>query len=314
MKRPDAGRGAGRTSNPAGRHPGTPDGVGERGPGNLPGRYGAQRPGRPSRPAERPAAPAEGLGGEQVEGYHAVYRLIDAQRRRCRLLWADARLAAGPLRELVSLARQRGVQVELKEAHQLATASRTSSAQGVLAWADPLPAVPLEAMLSSSAGLLLLVLDGVTDPGNLGSILRSAACAGTAGVVVGRHRSAPLNPAALKAAAGAAETLPVAQVPGIPSALAAIRSAGLWVVGLDPAAEDDLWASPLLDESVALVLGSEGQGLSRLSRARCDALARIPMSEAARGVGSLNVAAACAVACFEVARRRSLALPPRHAR
>ena len=314
MKRTAPGRGARRTSNPARRPAGTRDTTRESGPGQPLGMPGGPRSARPARPEKSRVAVAEGLGGEQVEGYHAVYRLMEAEQRRCRLLWADARLATGPLRELVSLARRRGVPVELKEPHQLATASRTSSAQGVLAWADPLPAVPLEALLSLGTGSLLLVLDGVTDPGNLGSILRSAACAGAAGVVVGRHRSAPLNPAALKAAAGAAETLPIAQVPGVPSALAAIKGAGFWVVGLDPAAEDDLWASPLLDGNLALVLGSEGQGLSRLSRARCDALARIPVSEAARGVGSLNVAAACAVACFEVARRRSLPRSAGHVR
>lgn len=260
----------------------------------------------PGRTTERAARGAGTIGGVQVEGYHAVHRLLDAGRRPCRLLWADTRLAAGPLQDLVSLARRQGIPVELKDGRQLATASHTSSAQGVIAWADPLPAVPLEALLGSAPGSWLVVLDGVTDPGNLGSILRSAACAGAAGLVVTRHRSAPLTPAALKAAAGAAETLPVAQVSGVPSALVAIRGAGFWVVGLDPVGEDDLWTSPLLDESVALVLGAEGLGLSRLCRRRCDALARIPMSGAARGVGSLNVAAACAVACFEVARRRAL--------
>ena len=287
---------------------------------------GAGRPGSPSRPIRlaRPARPARpgtlgtlGIpGSEQVEGYHAVRQLLVARRRRARVLWVDAKLASnGPLRDLVLLGRGQRVPVELKAPRELEAAARTSAPQGVIAWADPLASVPLERVLTGltkdgrrGAGLLV-VLDGVTDPGNLGSVMRSAACAGARGVVVGRHRSAALSPAALKAAAGSAEELPLVRVPGIPATLGAIREAGIWVVGLSPEGPEELWTTPLLDEPVALVLGSEGRGLSRLSRERCDALVRIPMPGPAEAPGSLNVATACAVACFEVARRRSMVVP-----
>ena len=140
------------------------------------------------------------------------------------------------------------------------------------------------------------MLDGVTDPGNFGSLLRSAACAGATGVVIARHRSAPLTPAALKSAAGAVEKVPIAVAAGIPAALQQLAKAGVWTVGLDPAGPADLWQTTLLDVPVALVLGSEGAGLSCLVGQRCDVLARIPQSGV---VESLNVAAAGAVACFE---------------
>lgn len=237
--------------------------------------------------------------------------LLVARRRRAKLLWADEKLAAwGPVGELVALARYQGIPVELKSVQELVARAGTDAPQGVIAWAEPLPLVRLEELLEPAAGGdLLVVLDGVSDPGNLGSVLRSAACAGAAGVVVGQHRSAPLTPGAMKAAAGAAEVVPVARVPGIPSALATIRAARWWAVGLDAAATDDIWATPLLGPPVALVLGSEGRGLSRLARERCDAMVRVPVAQKARdaGVSSLNVAVACAVGCFEVARRRATA-------
>jgi 23S rRNA (guanosine2251-2'-O)-methyltransferase len=260
-------------------------------------------PGGNGRDSRRPAP----LGGDQVEGHHAVHQLL-VGRRHVRRLWvAQAQAATSPLDQIVELARRRGTPVHLKNADALQAAAHTGAPQGVIAWADPVMAVPLDELLASTgaqAPAFLVVLDGVTDPGNFGALLRSAACAGVGGVVIGRHRSAALTAAALKAAAGAAEVLPIAQVPGIPGAIAQLTRAGIWTVGLDPVVKDDLWRTPLLDGPVALVLGSEGNGLSQLARQRCDALIRVPQ---AGPLGSLNVAAAGAVACFEVARRRSVA-------
>jgi 23S rRNA (guanosine2251-2'-O)-methyltransferase len=248
----------------------------------------------------------DGLGGEQVEGHHAVHELLAAGRRRTHRVWVvGAHSASGSIAPLAQLARDRGVQVLVKTADDLMQAARTGAPQGVIAWADPVVPVPLVSLIVPSAQArphFLLVLDGVTDPGNFGSLLRSAACAGVGGVVVAHHRSAALTPAAVKAAAGAVEHVPISLVPGIPAALQQLTKAGIWSVGLDPAGKEDLWRSTLLDSPVALVLGSEGRGLSHLVRQRCDVLARIPQSGA---LASLNVAAAAAVACFEVARQRA---------
>ena len=147
-----------------------------------------------------------------------------------------------------------------------------------------------------------MLLDGITDPGNLGALLRTGECAGVTGVVLPRHRSARITPTVAKAAAGAIEHLPMATVSGIPKALGDLASAGVWSVGLDVAADTDVYDMQVADGPVALVMGAEGRGLSRLARERCDLVVTIPL----RGVlDSLNVAAATAVACFEVARRRS---------
>ena len=251
--------------------------------------------------------PRTELGGDQVEGHHAVHQLLVAGRRPVRRIWvAGPHGLSGTVDEIATLARRLGVPVHSKRAEELSAAALTGSPQGVIAWAEPVTAVPLDELLdgvTSRAHSFLLVLDGVTDPGNFGAVLRSAACAGAGGVVIGRHRSAPLTAAAVKSAAGAIEIVPIAQVPGIPAAVQHLTRSGLWAVGLDPGGKDDLWRTPLLDGPVVLVLGSEGSGLTQLVRQRCDVLVRIPQTGA---LGSLNVAAAAAVACFEVARRRSL--------
>jgi 23S rRNA (guanosine2251-2'-O)-methyltransferase len=146
-----------------------------------------------------------------------------------------------------------------------------------------------------------VAVDGVTDPGNLGALLRSAECAGATGVVLPRHRAVHVTPTVTKAAAGAVEHLPFAMVGGLPAALQQLRSQGVWVVGLDADGPRTLWDLPAADGPIALVLGAEGSGLSRLVRQRCDEIVSIPL----RGtVASLNVAAAGALACFEVARAR----------
>ncbi|MGH9224365.1 MAG: 23S rRNA (guanosine(2251)-2'-O)-methyltransferase RlmB, partial [Acidimicrobiales bacterium] len=147
----------------------------------------------------------------------------------------------------------------------------------------------------------LLAVDGVTDPQNLGALLRTAEAAGVTGVVLPRHRAVHVTPAVAKAAAGAIEHVPMAVVGGLPAALITAQQAGVWIVGLVTDSDDDLFATNLGDGPVMAVLGAEGAGLSRLVRQRCDVLATIPM----RGeLGSLNVAAAGAVTLFELARQR----------
>ena len=147
----------------------------------------------------------------------------------------------------------------------------------------------------------LLVLDGITDPHNLGALLRSAECAGVTGIVLPRHRSAHLSPTVTKVAAGAIEYLPMALVPGVPAALQRLAALGVWTVGLVGEPPTPSTSSPLGDQPVALVLGSEDTGLATLTRRRCDVLASIPQHGS---LASLNVSVAGAIACFDVARRR----------
>jgi 23S rRNA (guanosine2251-2'-O)-methyltransferase len=179
----------------------------------------------------------------------------------------------------------------------------------VLAHAEPLVPAELERLAQrrrDGAPPFLLVVDGVTDPQNLGALLRTADSAGVTGVVLPRHRAVHVTPTVAKAAAGAVEHVPLALVAGIPAALQVLASAGVWTVGLDGDAGQTLFDLDLATEPVALVVGAEGSGLSRLVRQRCDVLVAIPQLGA---LSSLNVGAAGAVACYEVARRRLLAPP-----
>jgi 23S rRNA (guanosine2251-2'-O)-methyltransferase len=178
--------------------------------------------------------------------------------------------------------------------------ARTEAPQGVVARTTPITPADADVLLAD-ARAFLVALDGVTDPGNLGAVLRTAETAGATGLVLPRHRSVRLTPTAAKAAAGALEYLPVTGVAGIPAFLAQARRAGVWSVGLDERGATTVFDLPVGDRPLVLVLGAEGRGLSRLARERCETTVRIPMHGA---LTSLNVAAAAAVACFEVARAR----------
>jgi 23S rRNA (guanosine2251-2'-O)-methyltransferase len=213
------------------------------------------------------------------------------------------------LAEIIELARVHRVAVRWVDRGQLAAQSQSEAPQGVIARADPIAEADLDTLAAPRPGSpvpFLVVLDGVTDPHNLGAVMRSAVSAGATGLVTGRHRSARLTPAALKAAAGAAEYLPVATAPGIPAALGVLTGAGVWTVALDSGAPNRLWDLRVATEPIAVVLGGEGRGLTRLVRQRCDLVVDIPL---AGPIESLNVAAAATLACFEVARRRANATP-----
>ncbi len=204
------------------------------------------------------------------------------------------------LEEIRSAADRAGVPVSVVTGDDVEQRAHTEAPQGVVARADPLPEADVDELLAAPDAFVV-ALDGVTDPGNLGAVLRSAEGAGVTGAVLPKRRSAHLSPAACKAAAGAAEYLPVGLVPGIPALLERASRAGVWVVGLDGDGDLDVFDLELADQPLVAVLGAEGRGLARLTRDRCDVLCRIPM---AGRLESLNVSAAAAVACFEIARRR----------
>jgi 23S rRNA (guanosine2251-2'-O)-methyltransferase len=248
---------------------------------------------------------SKGLGGEQVEGRQAVRELLVAGRRRTRLeLLAEDLDPAPIIDEIVELAGEARVPVKRIGRAALDAQARSEAPQGVLAHAAPLVEADLDALcrrLVHGRPPFLLALDGITDPQNVGALLRTADCAGVSGVVLPRHRAAHISPTAAKAAAGAVEHLDIALVGGLPAALNRVRELGVWVVGLDEGGDTTLYDLPVADQPVLLVLGAEGSGLSRLTRARCDVVASIPLQG---HLPSLNVAAAGALACFEVARRR----------
>lgn len=182
--------------------------------------------------------------------------------------------------------------------------SHTESAQGVLAEAAALTAVDLEDLIGGDEPPFLVMLDGVTDPHNLGAIFRSADAAGITGIVLPKHRSARVSATVSKTAAGAIEHVPIASVSGVPATISLLQKHQVWTVGLDEGGPQSIHQLALADQPLCLVLGAEGAGLSRLTRERCDALVSIPM----RGsVASLNVSAAATVAMFDIARQRTQA-------
>ena len=250
-----------------------------------------------------PRLAASSLGGDRVEGRRAVTELLTAGRRRVRTVWVASE-RSDDLAEIADIARRRGVQVREVTREELDDVSATEVPQGVVADADPVEPAAVDQLLAEPSAFLV-ALDGVTDPQNLGAVLRAAETAGVTGIVLPRHRSAHITPAAAKAAAGAIEYLPIATVAGIPAAIIQAARADVWTIGLDAdgdVAIDDLTVA---DRPLMLVLGAEGRGLSRLARERCDVVASIPMHG---HVASLNVGAAAAIACATVARLRTATL------
>jgi 23S rRNA (guanosine2251-2'-O)-methyltransferase len=230
---------------------------------------------------------------------------LAGRRRVTEVLMASDLDPAPILDDIRELAEAARVPVRPIARGKLDSLARTDAPQGVLAFAAELPEAELEDLAEARPGgpaPFLLALDGVTDPGNVGALLRTAEGAGVTGVVLPRHRAVHVTPSVAKSAAGAIEHLPMALVGGMPAALSKLSSMGVWIIGFDSEADRTLWDLDLGDEPVALVLGAEGAGLSRLARERCDQVVAIPLRGA---LGSLNVSAAGALACFEVARRRS---------
>jgi len=212
---------------------------------------------------------------------------------------ADGMDPAPIVDHIVELAREQGTPVRYVSRGELESAARTESPQGVVAFADPLRDEDLVDLAAGNP--FLLALDGVTDPQNLGAVLRCAECAGVDGVILPRHRASRITASAMKSAAGAAEYLRYVSVPGLPAALRRLSEFDVWVVGRDATGDVSIHDLKVADAGIVLVLGSEGQGLSRLVSERCDTIASIPM----RGeLSSLNVAAAAAIACFEISHHR----------
>ncbi|HEX7381967.1 MAG TPA: 23S rRNA (guanosine(2251)-2'-O)-methyltransferase RlmB [Nevskiaceae bacterium] len=242
-----------------------------------------------------------------VGGFHAVQALLERDDARPReILLADTRRDRRA-QELCQRAQRAGVPVRRVPRAELDLRAPGLRHQGVLAAADAATVDGGEALeVAATPDRLLLALDGVTDPHNLGACLRSAEAAGAAAVLVPRDRAAGLTPVARKAAAGAAERVPVAFVTNLSRSLETLKASGHWVVGLTGEAEKSLYDVDLRGPLV-LVVGAEGSGLRRLTRERCDRLVRIPMRG---GIASLNVSVAAAVCLYEAFRQRLAGATP----
>lgn len=233
-----------------------------------------------------------------LAGRRPVVELLRAGGVAERILVARDRGRAGTLDEIRRRASAAGIPVRFVPSTELDRLAPDLHHQGVVALTGRFRYRPIDDLFPSDS---VLFLDGVTDPHNLGSLLRSAECAGFGGVVVPARRAAAVTPTVRRVSAGAAELVPVARVTNLARALDAARAAGLWVAGLDQNAVESLWTSDLIEPPLALVVGSEDRGISRNVRERCDGLVSIPQSGR---MPSLNVAVAGAIAMFEVARRK----------
>jgi 23S rRNA (guanosine2251-2'-O)-methyltransferase len=246
-------------------------------------------------------AERSGEADDLVAGRRSVLELLKGDQPVVRVLLAKESAGSRPLVEVNERATEAGVPVRVVPRSEIDRAADGLNHQGVIAIVGRYRYVPLEQLLAGDEALVLF-LDGITDPHNLGSLLRSADGAGFDGVVVPTHRSAGVTATVRKVAVGAAEIVPVSRVGSLGVALEQAKQAGLWVVGLDERADEGLWTSELLEAPLALVLGAEGRGLSKGVRDRCDGFVKIP----SRGrLASLNVGVAGALAMFELARRRS---------
>jgi 23S rRNA (guanosine2251-2'-O)-methyltransferase len=244
---------------------------------------------------------------EVLYGVHPVAEALRAGRRRFDHVLVSSERQDDRLARLIADCRQAGVRVRQESRDQLTQLAKTAAHQGVVAVVRPQEFLAIEDLFAAPANAgtqsnarLLLALDGVEDPQNLGALLRVADGAGVDGIVLTERRTAPMSPAAVKASAGAAEHLRIARVVNLVRALEELKRQNIWVIGLDERGAMDYDQFDLTGDCV-LVLGREGAGLHDLVRRTCDHLLRIPM---AGGVSSLNVSAAGAVVLYEAARQR----------
>ena len=239
-----------------------------------------------------------------VFGLHAVRTLLQQRPERASLLILQKGRDDARSTELQRLAQATGVKMEWRDAHELDRLAGNERHQGACLQVralGPLGEGALDELLDRApAPPLLLVLDGVQDPHNLGACLRTADAAGASAVIVPRDRAAGMTPTVRKVASGAAETMPLIQVVNLARTLRWLKEREIWVVGADDQAPQSLFHAKLTG-ALALVLGAEGAGLRRLTRAHCDLLVGIPM---AGTVESLNVSVAAGVLLFEAARQR----------
>ena len=265
-----------------------------------------------------------GPGERVVYGAGPVRELIARNPQRVRAIWVDPRRAdksAGdPVAQAIIAARQANIAVDDRERDHLDRAAEGGRHQGVVAWLGPFAYVDLDKLVIPAAGsesrplhlgpdepAMLIALDSVEDPRNLGAVLRSAYLLGAHGAIIPEHRAAQVTPLVAKASAGASELLPIALVPNLVRALEELRELGVWRVAVHAA--PDAQRIDQIDGTMphVLVLGSEGSGVRPLVAKHCDFHAVIPMQRA--GVGSFNVSVAAALALYELRRQRQLRAP-----
>jgi 23S rRNA (guanosine2251-2'-O)-methyltransferase len=238
--------------------------------------------------------------GEHIYGVHAVYEALAGERHPIERIHIAREAQSGKFKEIVELARKRGVPVRKEDRIVLDRLARGEVHQGIVAVSGEVGYASFDVLFRSDKPLIV-VLDGVEDPHNLGAVIRTAEACGVSGIVVPERHSAPLTPTVVKASAGAAVHVPVVRVTNIVNAIDEMKQRGVWVVGVDTAGTQD-WTGFDYRGPIALVLGGEHRGVRRLVREHCDALVRLPMLGK---IASLNISVAAGVVLYEVVRQRT---------
>ncbi|MGI6706085.1 MAG: 23S rRNA (guanosine(2251)-2'-O)-methyltransferase RlmB [Clostridia bacterium] len=237
-----------------------------------------------------------------IEGRNPIREALKADRPLDKILVARG-VWDGSVRQIIGIAKERRIVVQEVDRSRLDEISASGNHQGLIAYGAAHEYVDLEDILEGARAKgedpFLIILDGISDPHNLGSILRTAECCGAHGVVIPKRRAVGLTPTVAKASSGAVEYIPVARVTNIAGALESLKKQGIWIVGADVTGE--LYYRADLTGPLALVIGSEGEGMSRLVREKCDFLVSIPL----RGkIESLNASVAAGILMYEITKRR----------
>ena len=254
----------------------------------------------PRKPRE---AAQESLPEDMIEGRNAVTEALRSGRTINKVFLADGDTDRA-LGRLAAMAKESGAVVVRVDRRKLNDMSPTGAHQGIMAAVAAHDYATVDDMLNAAQekgeAPLLVICDELSDPHNLGAIIRTAECAGAHGVIIPRRRSVGLTAVVGKASAGAAEHMKIARVPNIPSVLKELKNEGVWVYGAAAGGSSELWSTDFTG-SCAIVIGSEGDGMGRLVRESCDFIVSIPM---AGKINSLNASAAASIIMYEVLRQR----------
>ncbi len=239
----------------------------------------------------------------QVEGRNPVMEALRAGKTIEKILVAKGS-REGAVKDILKTARERGIVVQEVDRKRLDSISQTGRHQGIIALVVPYTYVSVDDILEKARCAnelpFVAVLDCIEDPHNLGAIIRTAECCGVHGIIIPKRKAVGITPTVVKASAGAVEYVPVARVTNIASTLEYLKEQGLWVVGAE--AEATPYNVQDMKGPIALVIGSEGKGLRRLVKEKCDYLVGIPMKGK---INSLNASVAAAILMYEVLRQRS---------
>jgi 23S rRNA (guanosine2251-2'-O)-methyltransferase len=244
------------------------------------------------------------LSMKKMHGIHAVTAAIKHDQASIKNLWADTKSRNKRLLQILSYAKKVGLSIHHAESKQLDQLAATDKHQGIVAEcvsSQRYQEADLDQLLTDlEQTALLLVLDGVTDPHNLGACLRTAEAAGVQAVITTKDKAAGLTPVVRKVASGAAEIIPLIQVTNLARTLDTLKDAGIWIIGTSDHATENMYSQDLTGP-IAFVMGAEGKGMRRLTEKQCDILANLPM---AGEVSSLNISVATGVCLYEAVRQR----------